>query len=102
MSETPINDLKDKAQEALRNPEDATKKAQNFIQQNKPLLITLGVTFLVLKVNKRMVTKVVRKDSLIIKEHLNQLTAAMEDLSEMAFDKRFADNSFLRAVVDKK
>lgn len=65
MSETPENDpiesirgsvedLQAKAQEALKNPPTITDK-------QKALLLTVGVTYLLFKIEKRMVKKVVKK-----------------------------------------
>lgn len=99
MSETPYNkpqsdtpqekfneafdSVKDRAQEALRNPDDVKDKAQNLLKQYQPLLLAVGATYLLFKIEKRMVTKIVRKDRLVIKEHLNLLTLGIEDLSEV-------------------
>lgn len=70
--------VKSKAQDAVQN-----EKAQSVLSENKELLITAGLLFVAYKLNKRMIKNVVRKDSLIIKTHLMNVTKGLEDLAEL-------------------
>lgn len=99
-----FEDLRNKAQESLKNPTPEVDQAKSFYERNKPLILTVVGTVVLYKIEKRMVKKVVakavQKDTLIVKEHLNQLTMAVEDLASFAYDKRYAADTFLRGVAD--
>lgn len=83
LSSETLENVKTKAQDAMQNQEETVQKAQSFVAQNKNALILLGLTVVAFKVEKRMITNIVRKDSLIIKTHLNHVTAGLEDLADM-------------------
>lgn len=52
-----LDDIRAKADQALKNPEDTAEKVQSFYERNKkPILITGGV-LIALKLNKRAVKK---------------------------------------------
>lgn len=94
-----LDDMKAKGQEALQNPPTISDK-------QKAIALTLVGTYVLFRIEKRMVrkvvTKVVQKDSFIIKEHLRQLTMAVDDLAAISLDKTFAKDTFLREMLDRK
>lgn len=100
MSETPINkplssfpqsekfneafgDIRDKAEEALRNPEDSVQKAQSLAKQYQPLLLAAGATYLLFKIEKRMVTKVIRKEVPALVEKAMSGLTLVDDIGEL-------------------
>lgn len=113
-----LGDIRGKAQEALRNPQgpevqEAVEQTKSFIERNQKTIVAGIVVVVGLRVYRRKIAKAtakmvsrvvsdaIQKDDLAIKEQLNELTLAVEDLALYAWDKRYAKGGILRSVTDE-